>query len=485
MSASPVVHRWRAFALLAVSYFMTVVDLTIVNVSLPTIGRDLHLSPTDLQWVVTAYAVTLGGLLLLGGRAADLLGRRRMLMVGVGLFTAASFTAGLAGSSASLIASRAIQGVGAAVMLPAALSTVTNMFAEGTERNKALGIWGGLGATGGTVGLILGGVLTRYVGWQAIFFLNVPIGLISLALTPRVIPESRVDRERRRFDLVGGVTGTAGLMLAVGAIAQASQHGWTGARTLGVLTAAVALLVAFVVIELRSEDPVLPFGIFRSRTLVGANLASFMLGASFFAFVFTGTLYMQNVLHYSAVQTGFAWALASVISMTLAALSQALVTRIGPKPVMTVGLSLIGIGILWATRVPVHGHFLANLAGPFAVAGAGTAFSFIPISVAALSDIREHQAGLASGLLNTSSQLGSAFGTAVASSVAVAHTAMLLRDGEPLRVALTGGYEHALIVLAGIALIAVPAILALVRRSGTPVVAARADHHEAALVAAS
>lgn len=478
MTSQTHINRWRAFALLAVAYFMTVVDLTIVNVSLPTIGRDLHLSPTDLQWVATAYALTLGGLLLLGGRAADLLGRRRIVMLGLGVFSFASLTAGLSGDSALLIASRAVQGIGAAVMLPAALSIVMNMFAEGAERNKALGIWGGLGATGGTVGLILGGVITRYVGWQAIFFLNVPVGLAALALAPRVVPDSRLEGVRRRFDVAGGLTGTAGLVLAVDAIAQAPQYGWSGTRTLIVLAGSVALLAAFVAIEARSEDPVLPLSIFRSRTLAGANLAGFLLGASFFAFVFIGTLYMQNVLHYSALHTGFAWALASGISMALAAVSQALVTRIGPRPVMMIGLTLIGGGILWASQIPVNGRFLASLAGPFAVAGAGTAFAFIPISIAALAGITEHQAGLASGLLNTSQQLGSAIGTAIASSVAVAHTTALLHAGRALPTALTGGYQRSLWVLGGIALLAVPAIVALVRGHEVDQAATHAGGHE-------
>ena len=463
MSASPTVHRWRAFALLAASYFMTVVDLTIVNVSLPTIGRDLHLSPTDLQWVVTAYAVTLGGLLLLGGRAADLLGRRRMLMVGVGLFTAASLTAGLAGSSASLIASRATQGVGAAMMLPAALSIVMNMFAEGAERNKALGIWGGLAAGGGTVGLIAGGLITRYLGWQYIFFLNVPIGATALALAPIVVPESRT-ASRRRFDLAGAVAGTGGLVALVDAIAQAPQYGWGATRTVVLLAAAVGALASFLVIEQRVQDPVLPLAIFKARMLAGANLAGLLLGGSFFAFVFTGTLYMQQVLHYSALQTGVAWLAASVTSMALAGVSQALVTRVGPKLVMAVGMTLIGSGVLWATQAPVHGHFLADLAGPFVLAGAGTAFSFIPISVAALTGVAEHQSGLASGLLNTSTQFGAAIGTAIASSVAASHTDALLRAGDTASAALTGGFDETFLVLGAIALIAPPAIFALLRR---------------------
>jgi len=463
-SASPRINRWRAFALLAVAYFMTIIDLTIVNVSLPTIGRDLHFTDTSLQWVATAYGLTFGGFLLFGGRAADLLGRRRVLMSGLAVFTAASLACGLARTDGFLIASRAVQGLGAAFMLPAALSIVMNMFKEGAERNKALGIWGGLGAAGATVGLIAGGLLTRYAGWQYIFYLNVPIGLVALALAPRVIPESRQVTTRRRFDVAGAITGTGGLVLLVDAISQAPQYGWGATRTVGVLSAAVALLAAFVVIESRVSDPILPLSIFRQRTLAGANVAGLLLGGSFFAFIFVGTLYMQQVLHYSALQTGVAWLAASLTSVALAGVSQLLVTRVGAKPVLVAGMTLIGAGIIWATQVPVHGHFLANLAGPMTVAGAGTAFSFIPISIAALAGVEERRAGLASGLLNTSEQLGGAIGIAIASSVAASHTNALAHAGNSVPVALTGGFQHALWVLGAIALISLPAIFVLVRR---------------------
>jgi EmrB/QacA subfamily drug resistance transporter len=463
-STSPNINRWRAFALLAVSFFMTVIDLTIVNVSLPTIGRDLHFSATNLQWVVTAYALTFGGFMLLGGRAADLLGRRRILMVGLSLFTAASLGAALSTGEVSLIAARAVQGLGAALMLPAALSIVMNMFAEGAERNKALGIWGGLGAGGATVGVIAGGLLTRYAGWQYIFYLNVPIGAAALALAPRIVPDSRLATTRRRFDALGAIAGTGGLVLLVDAIAQAPQYGWGATRTVALLAASAALLAAFLVIENRVKEPVLPLSIFRLRTLAGANAAGLLLGGSFFAFIFVGTLYMQQVLHYSALQTGLAWLAASLTSIALAGISQALVTRGGAKVVMAIGMTLIGAGVLWATQVPVHGHFLANLAGPFVVAGAGTAFAFIPISIAALAGVSEHQAGLASGLLNTSQQLGGAIGIAIASSLAASHTQTLVHAGAAAPAALTGGFQQALWVLGAIALLAVPAIFALVRR---------------------
>jgi EmrB/QacA subfamily drug resistance transporter len=462
--SSTEVHRRRAFAVLAVSYFMTIVDLTIVNVALPTIGRKLHFSESNLQWVVTAYGLTFGGFLLLGGRAADLLGRRRIMMVGLGLFTAASFGAGLATSAGLLIAMRALQGLGAAVVLPAALSIVTNMFSEGADRNKALGAWGAIGGSAATVGLITGGLVTRYVGWEYIFFLNVPVGAVALLLARRIVPESRLVGVRRRFDPLGAVTVTGALLALVYAISNAPQVGWSATRTVALLAASAVLLAAFLVVESRVEAPLMPLRIFRMRTVAAANAVGLLLGGSFFGFVFVGTLYMQQVLGYSALQTGVAWLATSVTSVALAGLSQKLVTRISPTPVMAVGMALIGGGVLWATQVPVHGHFWGSLAGPFLVAGAGGAFSFIPISIGGLTGVAEREAGLASGLLNTSQQLGGAIGVAIASTVAATHLKTLLADGHATSAALTGGFQWAFWVCGAIALLAPPTTAVLVRR---------------------
>src|SRR6266699_52640 len=395
------VNRWRAFALLAVSFFMTIVDLTIVNVALPTIGRELHFSESNLQWVVTAYGITFGGFLLLGGRAADLLGRRRILMLGLAVFTAASLGAGLATSSGFLIAMRGLQGLGAAVVSPAAPSIVMNMFAEGAERSKALGLWGGIGAAGATIGLIAGGLLTRYAGWQYIFFLNVPIGAAALLLAPRIFPESRLQGVRRRFDPLGAVTVTGGLLLLVYAISKAPQAGWGSVRTVSLLAVSTALLLAFLVVETRVEAPLLPLRIFRLRTVAAANAVGLLLGGSFFAFIFIGTLYMQQVLGYSALQAGIAWLATSLTSVALAGPAQLLVTRISAGLVMAAGMALIAGGVLWATQVPVHGHFWSALAGPFFVAGAGTAFGFVPISIAGLAGVVKQEGGLASGQVAT------------------------------------------------------------------------------------
>src|SRR5213596_844771 len=456
------VHRWRAFAVLAVAFFMTIIDLTIVNVALPTIGRKLHFSETNLQWVVTAYGLTFGGFLLLGGRAADLLGRRRMMMTGLALFTAASLGAGFANSDGFLIAMRGLQGLGAAVVLPAALSIVMNMFSEGAERNKALGVWGGIGALGATVGLITGGLVTRYIGWEYIFFLNLPIGIAALLLAPRIVPESRLEGVRRRFDPLGAITVTSGLLLLVYALSKAPEVGWGAARTVTLLAVSAASLLAFLLVETRVEAPLMPLRIFRLRTVAAANAVGLLLGGSFFAFIFIGTLYMQQVLGYSALQTGVAWLAASLTSVALAGLSQLLVTRISAGRVMALGMALVGGGALWATQVPVDGHFWSALAGPFVVAGAGTAFGFIPISIAGLTGVAEREAGLASGLLNTSQQLGGAIGVAIASTVAATHFNTLVGDGKTVNAALTGGFQWAFWVCGAIALLALPT-LALLR----------------------
>jgi EmrB/QacA subfamily drug resistance transporter len=457
-------RRWRAFSLLAVSFFMTVVDLTIVNVALPTIGRKLHFPESDLQWVVTGYGLTFGGFLLLGGRAADLLGRRRILMAGLAIFTAASLACGLAASDTFLIIMRGLQGLGAAVVLPAALSIVMNMFPEGAERNKALGIWGGIGATGATVGLLAGGSLTRYAGWQYIFFLNVPVGVAALLLARRVVPESRLHGARRRYDPFGAVTVTGGLSLLVYAISTAPQAGWGAARTVTLLAVSAALLAAFLVIETRAEAPLLPLRIFRLRTLAGSNAVGFLLGASFFAFIFTGTLYMQQVLGYSALKTGAAWLATSLTGLALAGPAQMLVTRASAKLVMAAGMALIGGGVLWATQVPVHGNFLADLAGPFFVTG-GCTLAFIPVSIGALAGVASQDAGVASGLINTSQQLGGAIGVAVASTIAATHATTLLHHGAVPAAALTSGFQWAFWACGAIGLSAVPVTFLLIRRT--------------------
>ena len=451
--------------MLAVGVFMEVIDLTIVNVALPTIGRKLHFSEANLQWVITAYGITFGGFLLLGGRAADLLGRRRMVMLGLGVFTAASLACALAASEAFLIAMRGVQGLGAAIMVPSALSIVTNLFEEGAERNKALGAWGAMAAGGATVGVVFGGLLTRYLGWQYIFYLNVPIGALVLLSIPRFVPESKLETARRRFDPLGALTVTGGLLALVYALTKAPQDGWSATSTIALLAIAAALLLAFLAIETRVEAPMMPLRIFKLRTLAGANVAGLLLGGSFFGFIFIATLYMQQVLGYSALQTGLAWLATSLTSVGLAGLSQALVTRGSAKLVLAAGMAMIGGSTLWATSVPIAGHFWNDLAGPLFISGAGTAFAFIPISIAGLAGVSEHETGLASGLLNTSQRIGGAVGVAVASTVLASHSTTLLHSGHPAAAALTGGFQWALWVCGAIGIAGGPLTLLLVRRN--------------------
>src|SRR5216683_2070520 len=389
---------------------------------------------------------------------------RAFALLAVAIFTAASLACALATTDTFLIIMRGIQGLGAAVVLPAALSIVMNMFSEGAERNKALGIWGGIGAAAASAGLLAGGVLTRYAGWQYIFYLNVPIGAATLLLARPVVPESRLHGARRRYDPLGAVTVTGALVMLVYAISQAPTVGWTATRTLALLAAAAALLAGFLVLETRAEAPLLPLRLFRLKTLAGSNAVGFLLGASFFAFIFIGTLYMQQVLGYSALKTGFAWLATSVTGLALAGPAQLLVTRASAKLVMAAGMIFVGAGILWATQVPAHGTFWANLAGPLFVAG-GCTWAFIPVSIGALAGVAGHDAGIASGLLNTSQQIGGAIGVAVASTVAATHSRLLLSQGHAAATALTGGFQWAFWVTGLTALAAVPVTFLLIRRT--------------------
>jgi EmrB/QacA subfamily drug resistance transporter len=450
---------------LLVAYFMTIVDFTIVNVALPSIGRSLHFPEADLQWLVTAYGLTFAGFVLLGGRTADLLGRRRVLMVGLAVFTGASLGGSLATSDSFLIVMRGIQGFGAALVLPAALSTVTNMFSEGAERNKALGIWGGVGALGGTVGLLAGGILTTYFGWRYIFFFNVPIGVGALFLAPKVVPESRGHDSRRRYDPFGAVSITASLLVYVYAVSEAPQVGWASPQTSVMLAVGTVLLASFLVIETKVQAPLLPLRLFRLSSVAGSNAVGFLIGTSFLTFVFLGTLYMQQVLGFTALATGAAWMTASATSaaVSFSGLSQMAVTKTSPKLVMVFGMALIGGAMLWATQVPTHGSFWANLAGPFFVGGIGTAFAFVPVSIGGLTGVAQADAGIASGLLSTSQNIGGAIGVAVASSLAASKFHALVQHGATSAVALTGGIHLACTVSGLSALVAIPAALVLIR----------------------
>ena len=461
-TTAPDPRRWQALALVCVAFFMTVLDVSIVNVALPSIKTSLHVSEDSLQWVLIAYTITFGGLLLLGGRAADLLGRRRMFMIGLALFSAASLVCGLAGSIGVLIAARAVQGIGAAIISPATLAIITTTFEEGSERNKALGVWGAMGGSGAAAGVLFGGILTKYAGWEWIFFVNVPVGALVLALTRPIVRESRISG-LRGFDAGGAVTITSSLALLVYAISKAPQIGWGAAHTIEELIGAAVLFAAFVVIETRHHSPIVPFGIFRVRTVTGANVCGVFLGAVVFANFFLLTLYVQQVLHYSALKTGLTFLATAGTVIPVAGLSQALVTKLGVRPVMTIGLALITAGLLWYTQIPAHGSFATHLLPGYLMMGVGMAFSFIPMSIAALAGVKPEEAGLASGLINTSQQIGGALGVAIAASVAFTHTGTLLASGHSPAQAQTSGFALGFWVLAGIGAASVVACLAFVR----------------------
>src|SRR5437016_6081603 len=462
---APDPRRWKALALVCAAFFMTVLDVSIVNVALPSIGRSLDFSRDSLQWVITAYAITFGGFLLLGGRAADLLGRRRVFMVGVAVFTIASFLCGLAWSEGVLIGARAVQGLGAAIISPAALSIITTIFEEGPERNKALGIWGAIGGSGAAVGVLAGGVLTKYLGWEWIFYVNVPVGALALALTPRFVRESRAEREPSQ-DFGGAITVTSGLALLVYAVSKAPDYGWSSGRTLGTIAGAVVLLVAFVVIEARHKDPLMPFRIFRIRTVAGSNFSGLLLGGIIFANFFLLTLYVQNVLHYSALRTGVTFVATAGSAVAWAGVAQAMTTRFGVRPILAIGFLGLIAANLWYTQIPTHGSFAAALLGPYMIMGFAIPFAFIPISIGALAGVSHDEAGLASGLINTAQQIGGAIGIAICSSVSVTRFNHLiaLHGKSYFAQAFTSGTSLAFWVLVGLSVAAFVAGLTLIRR---------------------
>jgi EmrB/QacA subfamily drug resistance transporter len=457
-------RRWKALAVVCAAFFMTVLDVAIVNVALPSIQEDLDFAPQDLQWVLTAYAITFGGFLLLGGRAADLLGRRRVFLVGVAVFTLASLLCGLAQSDTMLIISRAIQGIGAAIITPSALSIVTTTFTEGAERNKALGVWGAIGGSGAAAGVLFGGVLTEWAGWEWIFFVNLPVGILAFILTPRLVRESRGEGRERGFDPLGAITVAGGLALLVYGMSQAPNDGWTSGSTIVRLGLAVLLLIAFVVVESRVRNPLVPLGIFHHRTLTGANIVGFLLGATIFGNFFVLTLYVQGVLGYSAIRTGVTFLCTAGTAVVVAGVAQHVTTRVGVKPVMTVGMVLLAIGMLWYTQLPVDGDFLSNLLPGYLIVGIAIPCAFIPVSIAALAGIQPQEAGLASGLINTSQQIGGAIGTAVASTIFITRIDDNLAAGMEPGKAFTDGYTLAFWGILVFAVLGVLATLVLVRK---------------------
>jgi EmrB/QacA subfamily drug resistance transporter len=416
-------RRWSALALIVTAQFMVILDVAIVNVALPSIKSDLGFSQTGLQWVITAYAILFGGTLLLGGRLADLLGRRRMFVAGLALFAAASLLCGFAWSSGSLVAFRAVQGLGGALLAPAALSLLMTTFAEGRDRNLALGIYGAASGSGAAAGVLLGGVITSYLGWSWIFFVNVPVGLAAIALAPVLLRESRADHlAHRHFDVAGAVSVTSGLMLLVYGLTRATTDGWSSPVTLGFLAAAAGLIAAFVAIESRSRSPLLPLRIFRLRALSAANAAMAIVGAVAFSEFFVLTLYLQDVLHYSAVQSGVAFSAFALTVVVASNLAQAVVGRVGVRSTLIAGFVLSAISLALLIRLPVDGHYLWDLFPAFVLGGAGMGFSFVPVTIASLTGVERADAGVASGLVNTSRQIGGAIGLATVSTVAASAT---------------------------------------------------------------
>src|SRR3954447_8306050 len=436
-------HHWKLLAVLCAVYFMVILDAAIVRVAIPSIERELHMSPEGLQWVANAYMLTFGALLLLGGRMGDLLGRRRLFLGGLAVFTLASLLCGVAASGGALIAFRALQGLGAAAMTPAALSTLMTTFPEGAERNKAIGIWGAVGGLGATAGWVIGGPLVDGPGWEWVFYLNVPIGLVLLVLALRLLPESRDTSVVRTFDLPGALTVTAGLALLMYTLVDAPNAGWGSTRTIGLSALAGALLIAFVAIEKRAQEPLLPLRIFRSRSLVAANVGLGFAAASIYSMSFVLALYGQEVLGYSALEFGFAGLVLPLTVGVGAAVGQGLVTRAGSARVSAIAMLGLIAGFVLLVGVSVNGSYVGDMLPALIVFGPPLGAAFTAYSIATLAGVGERDAGIASGLNNTFEQIGGAFGTAVLATIAAAHTQGLLHARVPVRAALNGGFQVA------------------------------------------
>jgi len=433
------VNKTAALALVCLAQLMVIIDISIVNVALPSIKNALHFTQGDLQWVVNAYTLVFAGFLLLGGRAADLLGRRALLIGGLALFTIASLVCGIAPSSSALVVARAVQGLGGAIIAPAALSILTVTFPEGPERNRALGIWGAVAGGGSAVGVILGGLLTQGPGWRWVFFVNVPVGILTAVLTPRLIAESRDDRSRS-YDVLGAISATAGLVLLVYALVNTTRYGWGSTRTLGELIAAGVLLVLFVVVEARfSAHPLVPLRIFRSRTLSGANAVALLLGLSIFAVFYFLTLYMQQVLGFSPLRTGVAYLPITAGFILVGGAASPLLSRVGAKWPLAAGMLVTATAFLLLARLPVHGNYALDILPAFIVLPLGAGLAFLSVTNAAVAGVESGDAGLASALLNTSQQVGGALGLALLSTIATSQTAAVLA-GNP-----SAGLDHALV----------------------------------------
>ncbi|MBV9605678.1 MAG: MFS transporter [Solirubrobacterales bacterium] len=468
-AASHPSNRWLILVIACLAQFMVVLDATVVNVALPSIQRGLHFSPSSLQWVVNAYTLIFGGFLLLGGRAGDLIGRKRLFMVGTALFSAASLLNGLAQSSGMLIVGRGLQGLGGALLSPAALSIITTTFTEQEERTKALAVWSAIAAGGGAVGLILGGALTQLASWPWIFIVNVPVGVATLLATVRFVPESRADVGHRTFDLAGAITVTGGLVVLVYAIVKAQAFGWGSARTLGLIAAAVALLVAFVIIEQRSVAPLIRLSIFRIRTLAAADAVLLLVASGMFGMFFFASLYVQEILGYSPLRAGLAFLPVTGGIVVGAGLAQQLIRRAGVRNIALVGIALATAGMVILARVPVHGTYAGDLLPGLLPMSIGMGLTFVPITLLATGGVAAGDAGLASGLFNTAQQVGGSLGLAILSTLAASRTSDLLRGVHGAGAAAASiaarvsGY-HVAFIAAAVMLAAGVAILALAVR---------------------
>jgi EmrB/QacA subfamily drug resistance transporter len=464
-------HLGATLFLACLAQFMVILDVSVVNVALPAIRNGLHFTEVDLQWVVNAYTVTFAGFLLLGGRAADLLGRRSVFVAGLVLFALASLAGGMSESRDVLIAARAVQGLGGAVIAPASLSILTTTFAEGPARNRAVGIWGAMGGAGGAAGVLLGGILTDLLSWRWILFINVPIGLLAAIAAQRLLLESRNARGTRNFDLLGALSATIGLSLVVLGIVRTDQTGWGDSTTLAVIAAGIVLLAAFVLIEGRfAKVPLMPLRIYRSRTLSAANVVMLMLGAAAFGMWFFVSLYLQQVLGYSPIRAGLAFLPMTLAIVVCSTLASRLVTRIGSKPLLIIGMLSLTVGLIWFTGISAHGTYVSDMLGASLLAAIGLGLSMVPAAISAVAGVAPQEAGLASGLVNTARLFGGALGLAILAAIATSRTNSDVSHGVAPHIALTNGFQLAFWVAAAFSVVG-----ALVAAFGMPRVVRRPE----------
>ncbi len=466
-------RKTLTLVLCCLAQFMVILDVSIVNVALPSIRTDLGFSATDLQWVVNAYTLTFAGFLLLGGRAADLLGRRVVFVAGLGVFGLASLVGGFAQDDTMLVAARAAQGLGGAIVAPATLSILTTTFVEGGERNRALGLWGAMGGAGGATGALLGGVLTQALSWRWILFINVPIAVGAIVVAMRVLLAGRVaaPEGRRQFDLAGALTVTAGLVVFTYGIVGSEQHGWGSARTLALLGVGALLLAVFTAVEGRlAARPLVPLRIFSSRQLAGANVVVLFMGSATFAMWYFMSLYVQEVLGFTPIEAGLAFLPMTLVIVAGSQVAGRLTNRFGPGRVLAAGMVSIGTGMLLFTQASADGTYLADVLVPSVLAAAGIGFSFVPVTIAAVAGVKGAEAGLASGLVNTSRQVGGSLGLALLATLATQRSADLARSVDRAT-ALTEGFDRAFLVGGVLALVGAAAALALLERR-SPVAAA-------------